>query len=119
MFLEPPNAVSIHSYHRRQAMDGEEQHHLREVPPNATSRHRIRDPHRVAGQIHRGVFPCHVGALESSAIRDRSTTPDHPSEESSAIPFGALVFVVVGDWRRELFVGFFTLHRTVCALLGQ
>nr|GMD66078.1 hypothetical protein Iba_chr12cCG11560 [Ipomoea batatas] len=101
------------------AMDGEEQHYLREVPPNATSRHRIRDPHRVAGQIHRGVFPCHVGALESSAIRDRSTTPDHPSEESSAIPSGALVFVVVGDWRRELFVGFFTLHRTMCALLGQ
>nr|GMD79569.1 uncharacterized protein LOC109162903 [Ipomoea batatas] len=104
---------------RRLAMDGEEQHHLREVPPNATSRHRIRDPHRVAGQIHQDVFPCHVGALESSAIRDRSTTPDHPSEESSAIPSGALVFVVVGDWRRELFVGFFTLHRTMCALLGQ
>nr|GMD63410.1 uncharacterized protein LOC109177579 [Ipomoea batatas] len=95
-------------------MDGKEQHHLREVPPNATSRHRIRDPHRVAGQIHRGVFPCHVGALESSAIRDRSTTPDHPSEESSAIPSGALVFVVVGDWRRELFVG---CNRLLAAVL--
>nr|GMC95792.1 DnaJ protein homolog [Ipomoea batatas] len=30
-----------------------------------------------------------------------STTPDHPSEESSAIPSGALVSVVVGDRRRE------------------
>nr|GME06676.1 hypothetical protein Iba_scaffold4978CG0040 [Ipomoea batatas] len=119
MFLEPPNAISVHSDHRRPAMDGEEQHHLREVPPNAASRHRIRDPHRVASRIHRGVFPCHLGALESSAIRDRSTTPDHPSEESSAIPSGALVSVVVGDWRRELFVGFFAFYRTVCALLGQ
>nr|GLL27547.1 dnaJ protein homolog [Ipomoea trifida] len=32
---------------------------------------------------------------------DPSTTPDHPSEESSAIPSGALVSVVVGDRRRE------------------
>nr|GMD55663.1 uncharacterized mitochondrial protein AtMg00810-like [Ipomoea batatas] len=86
MFLEPPNAISVHSDHRRPTMDGEEQHHLREVPSNAASRHRIRDPHHVASRIHRGVFPCHVGALESSAIRDRSTTPDHPSEEISAIP---------------------------------
>nr|GLL40024.1 hypothetical protein Itr_chr11CG19990 [Ipomoea trifida] len=100
-------------------MDGEEQHHLREVPPNTASRHRIRDPHRVASRIHRVVFPCHVGALESSAIRDRSTTPDHPSEKSSAIPSRALVSVVVGDWRRELFIRFFAFYRTVCALLGQ
>nr|GMD77606.1 DnaJ protein homolog [Ipomoea batatas] len=73
---------------------------------------------------------------------DPSTTPDHPSEESSAIPSGALVSVVVGDRRREstmprslepyqaafnstlfsgtdsclvdeLFVRFFASHRTV------
>nr|GMD78247.1 uncharacterized protein LOC109193258 [Ipomoea batatas] len=113
MFLEPPNAISVHSDHRRPTMDGEEQHHLREVPPNAASRHRIRDPHRVASRIHRGVFPYHVGALESSAIRDRSTTPDHPSEESFAIPSGALVSVVVGDWRRELFFVFFAFYRTL------
>nr|GMC58451.1 hypothetical protein Iba_chr02aCG15380 [Ipomoea batatas] len=56
MFLEPPNAVSVHSDHRRRAMDGEEQHHLREVPPNVASRHRIRDPHRLAGRIHRACF---------------------------------------------------------------
>lgn len=44
-------------------MDGEEQHHLREVPANPTSRHRVRDPHRIAGRVYRGVFSRYVGAL--------------------------------------------------------
>nr|GMD93844.1 hypothetical protein Iba_chr14fCG11410 [Ipomoea batatas] len=80
--------------------------------------------------------------LEKEGGGNPSTTPDHPSEESSAIPSGALVSVVVGDRRREstmprslepyqaafnstlfsgtdsclvdeLFVRFFASHRTV------
>ncbi|CAH9129991.1 unnamed protein product [Cuscuta epithymum] len=44
-------------------MDGEEQHHLREVPADPAPRHRVHHSHRLARGLHRRVLPPDVGAL--------------------------------------------------------
>nr|GLL25060.1 dnaJ protein homolog [Ipomoea trifida] len=100
------------------------------------------DMHGRAQRVLLKGYPYFKKLLEKEGGGNTSTTPDHPSEESSAIPSGALVSVVVGDRRREstmprslepyqaafnstlfsgtdscladeLFVRFFASHRTV------
>ncbi|KAE9451354.1 hypothetical protein C3L33_16747, partial [Rhododendron williamsianum] len=44
-------------------MAGEEQRHVRDLPPDAAPGHRLRDPHNLPGGLHRRVLPRGVGAL--------------------------------------------------------
>lgn len=57
-------------------MDGEKQHHLRELLTNTASNNRIRDLNSLSRRIHRRVFPRGVGfvlVFAGNVVSDRSS----------------------------------------------
>nr|GLL34964.1 hypothetical protein Itr_chr09CG06100 [Ipomoea trifida] len=62
-------------------MAGEEQHNLREVPPDAAAHHRLHNPCGFAHRFHRRVLPRCMGAvvvpLRRAAHRTRASGVHH------------------------------------------